>query len=229
MVVAGEDAADAIKVALGKHANVGYPLPGVTVSVEYESHHAAARPIVQQPQLPPQHKSITSQKPLEQTFSQQDSSHSVLNYATEKTSFPALPDPATPFLPPMPMSIICGILLLECVYSIVCARWAWKGCLHTTGHDSDTWGFAIVHAFFLIYCIDVTVLVMKLLIRLDVGFSNNALGKNTFIIYEANYCRKCGDDEKSDNARTQQSTIEMHDDDERGCNDEEVALELVND
>ncbi|GKB79875.1 hypothetical protein Tco_0946770 [Tanacetum coccineum] len=80
-----------------------------------------------------------------------------------------------------------------------------------------------------IYCIDVTVLVVKLLIRLDVGFSDNALGKNTFIIYEANYCRKCGDDEKSNNARTQQSTIEMHDDDERGCNDEEVALELVND
>ncbi|KAF8369928.1 hypothetical protein HHK36_032047 [Tetracentron sinense] len=31
------------------------------------------------------------------------------------------------------MSIICGLPLLECVYCLACARWAWKRCLHTAG------------------------------------------------------------------------------------------------
>nr|GEV97819.1 DNA-binding protein HEXBP [Tanacetum cinerariifolium] len=48
--------------------------------------------------------------------------------------------------------------------------------------------------------------------------------KNTFIIYEANYSQKCGDDEKSDNARTQQSTIEMHDDDEKSLLNQILSL-----
>lgn len=45
------------------------------------------------------------------------------------------------------MSIICGLPLLECVYCIACARWAWKRCLHTAGHDSETWGVATVEEF----------------------------------------------------------------------------------
>ncbi|XP_057952866.1 uncharacterized protein LOC131146974 [Malania oleifera] len=40
------------------------------------------------------------------------------------------------------MSIICGLPLLECVYCLACARWAWKRCLHTAGYDSETWGLA---------------------------------------------------------------------------------------
>ncbi|CAN1751744.1 hypothetical protein LINPERHAP1_LOCUS4431 [Linum perenne] len=40
------------------------------------------------------------------------------------------------------MCIICGIPLLECVYCLACARWAWKRCLYTAGHDSETWGIA---------------------------------------------------------------------------------------
>ncbi|KAJ6764370.1 ALPHA/BETA-HYDROLASES SUPERFAMILY PROTEIN [Salix koriyanagi] len=45
------------------------------------------------------------------------------------------------------MSIICGIPLLECVYCLACARWAWKRCLHTAGHDSETWGLATAEEF----------------------------------------------------------------------------------
>ncbi|KAK7283637.1 hypothetical protein RIF29_13285 [Crotalaria pallida] len=45
------------------------------------------------------------------------------------------------------MSILCGIPLVECVYCLACARWAWKRCLHTAGHDSETWGFATVEEF----------------------------------------------------------------------------------
>lgn len=45
------------------------------------------------------------------------------------------------------MSIICGLPLLECVYCIGCARWAWKRCLHTAGHDSETWGVATAEEF----------------------------------------------------------------------------------
>ncbi|XP_004496552.1 uncharacterized protein [Cicer arietinum] len=45
------------------------------------------------------------------------------------------------------MSIICGLPLVECVYCLACARWAWKRCLHTAGHDSETWGFASIEEF----------------------------------------------------------------------------------
>ncbi|WOG91352.1 hypothetical protein DCAR_0310601 [Daucus carota subsp. sativus] len=45
------------------------------------------------------------------------------------------------------MSIICGLPLLECVYCLACARWAWKRCLHTAGHDSQTWGLATAQEF----------------------------------------------------------------------------------
>ncbi|KAK1290102.1 hypothetical protein QJS10_CPB18g01581 [Acorus calamus] len=45
------------------------------------------------------------------------------------------------------MSIICGVPLLECVYCLACARWAWKRCLYTAGHDSENWGLATVAEF----------------------------------------------------------------------------------
>ncbi|TKY45205.1 carboxylesterase protein [Spatholobus suberectus] len=45
------------------------------------------------------------------------------------------------------MSILCGLPLVECVYCLACARWAWKRCLHTAGHDSENWGFATVEEF----------------------------------------------------------------------------------
>ncbi|CAI9774129.1 unnamed protein product [Fraxinus pennsylvanica] len=45
------------------------------------------------------------------------------------------------------MSIICGVPILECVYCLACARWAWKRCLHSAGHDSETWGFATPEEF----------------------------------------------------------------------------------
>ncbi|XP_072960280.1 uncharacterized protein [Typha angustifolia] len=40
------------------------------------------------------------------------------------------------------MSIACCIPIVECVYCLACARWAWKRCLHSAGHDSETWGLA---------------------------------------------------------------------------------------
>ncbi|RLM87760.1 calmodulin-binding heat-shock protein [Panicum miliaceum] len=40
------------------------------------------------------------------------------------------------------MSLACGLPLLECVYCLACARWAWKRCLHTGEADSATWGLA---------------------------------------------------------------------------------------
>lgn len=45
------------------------------------------------------------------------------------------------------MSIICGLPLLECVYCLACARWAWKRCLHTGCRDSETWGQATAEEF----------------------------------------------------------------------------------
>ncbi|XP_057761964.1 uncharacterized protein LOC130982115 [Arachis stenosperma] len=45
------------------------------------------------------------------------------------------------------MSILCGLPLLECVYCLGCARWAWKRCLHNAGHDSENWGFANAEEF----------------------------------------------------------------------------------
>ncbi|CAA6655586.1 unnamed protein product [Spirodela intermedia] len=40
------------------------------------------------------------------------------------------------------MSIACCIPLVECVYCLACTRWVWKRCLHTAGHDSETWAIA---------------------------------------------------------------------------------------
>ncbi|XP_020235789.1 uncharacterized protein LOC109815467 [Cajanus cajan] len=45
------------------------------------------------------------------------------------------------------MSILCGVPLVECVYCLACARWAWKRCIYTAGHDSETWGLATVEEF----------------------------------------------------------------------------------
>ena len=45
------------------------------------------------------------------------------------------------------MSILCGVPLLECVYCLACTRWVWKRCLHTAGHDSETWGLASAEEF----------------------------------------------------------------------------------
>ncbi|XP_021765097.1 uncharacterized protein LOC110729638 isoform X1 [Chenopodium quinoa] len=45
------------------------------------------------------------------------------------------------------MSILCGLPLIECVYCLGCARWAWKRCLHTAGHDSEDWGIATAEEF----------------------------------------------------------------------------------
>lgn len=45
------------------------------------------------------------------------------------------------------MSILCGVPLLECVYCLACARWAWKRCIHNAGHDSETWGPATPEEF----------------------------------------------------------------------------------
>ncbi|CAJ1952796.1 unnamed protein product [Sphenostylis stenocarpa] len=45
------------------------------------------------------------------------------------------------------MSFLCFCPLVECVYCLACARWAWKRCLHTAGHDSENWGFATAEEF----------------------------------------------------------------------------------
>ncbi|KAJ4951249.1 hypothetical protein NE237_028081 [Protea cynaroides] len=45
------------------------------------------------------------------------------------------------------MSIACGLPLLECVYCLGCARWAWKRCLHSGSHDSENWGLATAEEF----------------------------------------------------------------------------------
>ncbi|KAK7279934.1 hypothetical protein RJT34_24995 [Clitoria ternatea] len=48
------------------------------------------------------------------------------------------------------MSILCDVPILtvvECVYCLACARWAWKRCLHSAGHDSETWGLATAEEF----------------------------------------------------------------------------------
>lgn len=45
------------------------------------------------------------------------------------------------------MSILCGLPLLECVYCLACARWAWKRCLYSAGHDSETWDLATAEEF----------------------------------------------------------------------------------
>lgn len=45
------------------------------------------------------------------------------------------------------MSLICGLPLIEGIYCLACARWIWKRCLHSAGHDSETWGLATVEEF----------------------------------------------------------------------------------
>ncbi|KAM7273847.1 hypothetical protein ACFE04_028511 [Oxalis oulophora] len=45
------------------------------------------------------------------------------------------------------MSILCGIPILESACCLACARWAWRRCLHSAGHDSETWGLAAPDAF----------------------------------------------------------------------------------
>ncbi|TVU10575.1 hypothetical protein EJB05_44116 [Eragrostis curvula] len=45
------------------------------------------------------------------------------------------------------MSLACGLPLLECVYCLACARWAWKRCLHSGEADSATWGLAAADDF----------------------------------------------------------------------------------
>ncbi|XP_051121224.1 uncharacterized protein LOC127244777 [Andrographis paniculata] len=45
------------------------------------------------------------------------------------------------------MSILCGLPILECVYCLGCARWAWKRCLHNAGHDSESWPLATAEEF----------------------------------------------------------------------------------
>lgn len=40
------------------------------------------------------------------------------------------------------MSIVLGVPVLECVYFIACARWAWKRCVHSGSQDSERWGIA---------------------------------------------------------------------------------------
>lgn len=45
------------------------------------------------------------------------------------------------------MSIVCCFPILECVYCIGCARWVWKKCLYTAGHESENWGLASFEEF----------------------------------------------------------------------------------
>ncbi|VFQ77599.1 unnamed protein product [Cuscuta campestris] len=46
------------------------------------------------------------------------------------------------------MSVLCGAPpLIECVCCMGCARWAWKRCLHTAGHESETWALAASDEF----------------------------------------------------------------------------------
>jgi len=45
------------------------------------------------------------------------------------------------------MSIACCLPVVECVYCLACARWAWQRCLHSGGYDSETWGVASAAEF----------------------------------------------------------------------------------
>lgn len=40
------------------------------------------------------------------------------------------------------MSLFCACPILECVYCLGCARWAWKKCRYTAGRESENWGSA---------------------------------------------------------------------------------------
>ncbi|GAB4861764.1 hypothetical protein Ancab_037019 [Ancistrocladus abbreviatus] len=45
------------------------------------------------------------------------------------------------------MSLVHVIPILECVYYLAYARWAWKRCLYTASHDSENWELALVEEF----------------------------------------------------------------------------------
>ncbi|GAB4861745.1 hypothetical protein Ancab_037000, partial [Ancistrocladus abbreviatus] len=45
------------------------------------------------------------------------------------------------------MSLGRVIPILERVYCLACARWAWKRCLYTAGHDSENWELASAEEF----------------------------------------------------------------------------------
>ncbi|KAE9618288.1 putative triacylglycerol lipase [Lupinus albus] len=46
------------------------------------------------------------------------------------------------------MSMLCGVpIVVECVYCLGCASWAWKRCLFSGSHDSETWGIANAEEF----------------------------------------------------------------------------------
>ncbi|PWA60840.1 Lipase, class 3 [Artemisia annua] len=45
------------------------------------------------------------------------------------------------------MSVLCCCPILECVYCLGCARWAWKKCLYTAGRESENWGHATASEF----------------------------------------------------------------------------------
>lgn len=45
------------------------------------------------------------------------------------------------------MSSLCCLPLIECVYCLGCARWVWKKCLYTAGHESENWGLATAEEF----------------------------------------------------------------------------------
>lgn len=45
------------------------------------------------------------------------------------------------------MSGLCCLPILECVYCLACARWAWKKLLYTAGQESEHWGLATATEF----------------------------------------------------------------------------------
>lgn len=45
------------------------------------------------------------------------------------------------------MSITCCLPIVESVYCLACARWLWKKCLYSAGHESENWGLATAEEF----------------------------------------------------------------------------------
>ncbi|XP_057533544.1 uncharacterized protein LOC130811309 isoform X1 [Amaranthus tricolor] len=45
------------------------------------------------------------------------------------------------------MSLACCLPIVECVYCLACARWVWKRCIYTAGHESENWGLATAEEF----------------------------------------------------------------------------------
>lgn len=45
------------------------------------------------------------------------------------------------------MSFACCLPIVETVYCLACARWVWKKCLYTAGHESENWGPATAQEF----------------------------------------------------------------------------------